>query len=144
MFCDLFYGDLAKGQNNYSSLFHSKCCPFPCTTEVLPSIEASQLLRSSLFLDVTQRSEELIFTQQPEITLLVLFFQEDFGFWHSTLYSFWKLQKSVFLVTVDDWFQEDIWMHPSLHISVLDIQTSNEIQVLRLLHRCSWAFCSFW
>jgi len=110
MFCDLFYGDLTKGQNNYSSLFHSKCCPFGCTAEVLPSIETSQLLRSSLFLDVTQRSEDLIFTQKPAIILLVLFFQENFGFWHSTLYSFWKLQKSLFLVTVNDWFQEDIYL----------------------------------
>jgi hypothetical protein len=59
------------------------------------------------------------------------------------LYSFWKFQKSVFLVRVNDWFQEDMWIHPSLHVSFLDIQTSNEIQVLRLLHRCSWGFCSF-
>jgi hypothetical protein len=80
MFFDLLYGDLAKGQNNYSSLFHSKCCPFGCTAEILPSTETSQLLRSLLFLDVTPRSEDLIFTKKPEITSLVLFFQEDFDF----------------------------------------------------------------
>jgi hypothetical protein len=48
---------------------------FDCIT-----VEASQVLMSLLFLDVTQKSEDLIFTQKPGITLVVLFFQEDFGF----------------------------------------------------------------
>jgi hypothetical protein len=80
MFYDLFYGDVAEGQNNCSSLLHSKCCPFDCVTEVQPSVEASQLLTSFLFLDVTQESEDVIFNQQPGITLVVHFFQEDFDF----------------------------------------------------------------